>query len=182
MLGSNVINGVFRPMQDWLLLAPEKQAEKVGGLHVPDAAQEFGQCPVRAAGPDSGLKVGDVVWMQRFVEGEFKFVLNGEPVYAIRGRHVNVALDKKGALRAVGDRILVKRLETKERKVGDIYIPESAAEVTQECEVVSVGPKGSKNLEVGQRVMIARYSGAEVRHPSGKFTVVNENDVIGALG
>lgn len=182
MLGSNVINGVFRPVQDWLLLAPEKQKQKAGEVVVPDAAQEFGRCPVRAAGPDSGLKVGDVVWMQRFVEGEFKFVLNGEPVYAIHGKHVNVALDKKGRLVAVGDRILVKRLESKERQVGAIWIPQTAAEVTQECEVVSVGPKGSKTIKAGDRVMIARYSGAEVRHPSGKFTVVNENDVIGALG
>lgn len=181
MLGSNVIKGVFRPTQDWLLLAPQKQTAPRGGIHIPDSAQEFGPCPIRAAGPDCGLKVKDVVWIQRFVEGEFKFLLNGEAVYAIRERHVNVVVDKK-RLRAVGDRLLVKRLETAERKVGEIFIPNSAAERTQECEVVSVGPKGSKFIKAGARVMIARYSGAEVRHSSGKFTIVNENDVIGELG
>jgi chaperonin GroES len=180
MLGSNVIEGVFRPMQDWLLLAPQKQADTRDGIHIPDSAQEFGPCPVRAAGPDCGLKVGDVVWIQRFVEGEFKFVLNGESVYAIREKHVNV-VDKDGGLVAAGDRILVKRLETPERKIGKLYIPQTAAETTQECEVVSVGPKGSKGLKGGERVMISRYTGAEVRHPSGKFTVLNENDVIGVL-
>lgn len=110
MFHSHEIKGDFRPIQDWVILAPEKpKAAKKGEIVRPDiAAREYGPCRVVAVGPGfrayrdgvygplfpSELKPGMRVWIQRFVEGELKFRLNGEEVYAIRERHLNLVVDE----------------------------------------------------------------------------------------
>ena len=63
MFHSQNIVGEFKPTQDWLILAPEKEPEIAGGIYIPDNRRGFGRCPVVAAGPASGLKPGDVVIM-----------------------------------------------------------------------------------------------------------------------
>lgn len=93
MFHSLQIKGKFTPLQDWLIVAPEKIPERTsGGVLLPQNARDFGRCPVIAAGPRCELKPGAVLWIERFVEGEFKFTLNGQSVYAIRERHANVVL------------------------------------------------------------------------------------------
>ncbi len=109
MLRSN-IRGTFRAIQDWIILKPikPKKRERVeNGVLIPDRIEDYGPCLVVAAGPGfrhcskdgvygplqpTELKEGDTVWIQKFVEGEMKFALNGEMVYAIRERHVNCKL------------------------------------------------------------------------------------------
>ena len=94
MFQSLQIKGTIRPLQDWLILRPLKEPAKTkGGILLPENARDYGRCPVVAAGPKCELKVGDVVFIQKFVEGEFKFELNGVPVYALRERHCNVTID-----------------------------------------------------------------------------------------
>src|SRR6187551_1515982 len=130
----NIECSEFRPLQDWLILAPEKvDGEMKGGIFVPANPHAFGKCQVLAAGPDCSLTLKDTVWMQKFVEGELKFALNGVPCYAIRERRVNVAIKGKG-LKAVGDRVLVKRIDTFKEKQGFLWVPKSAAETSQECD------------------------------------------------
>ena len=191
MFNSHEIKGALAPVQDYLVLRPILEDEKVGGLFRPDNARAYGRCPVVAAGPKCELKKGDVVYIQRFVEGELKFTLNGETVYAIRERHVNVAINEKGPLklRAVGNRILVRRLADQKglEKRGRIWIPEKASEKTQRCEVLSVGGGMDKGeikpfeVKVGTVVLIARYAGTEVRYGDEEYTIINENDVVGTL-
>jgi len=175
-----VICDNFRPLQDWVILAPEKGEEIVEGIHVPDPARQFGRCPVVAVGPDCTLTTKDAVWIQKFVEGELKFSLNGRTVYAIRERHINCATLGEG-LRAVGDRVLVKRIEPGEQIRGGILIPQSAAEKTQECEVVSIGTKGPFTVGAGDTILIGKYSGAEVRRGDQKLTIINESDIVGVI-
>lgn len=88
------IKGTIKPLQDWVVLRPVKEKEKVrGGILLPQNVRDYGRCPVVAVGPRCDLKVGDVVFIQKFVEGEVKFELNGEMVYMSRERHLNCTIE-----------------------------------------------------------------------------------------
>ena len=93
MFANLQLKGTFKPLQDWVILRPIREKKK-GSLYLPDAVHEYGRCPVVAVGPLCSLKVGEVVYIQRFVDGEFKFELNGEMVYGIREKHLNVVIEK----------------------------------------------------------------------------------------
>jgi chaperonin GroES len=186
MFGAQQFTGTLRPMQDWLILRPIKEAKTtLGGIELPDTARQYGRCPVVAAGPDCLLKKRQVVWIQNFVEGEFRFELNGQMVYAIRERHVNCIVHK-GACLPIGDRILIKHIREKEEIRKGIWIPAGVHRERQGVEVVAVGHgKGTGRnriafkLKAGDRVLLNRYAGSEVRFGDEMFTIINENDIIG---
>lgn len=112
MFNTTDIKGAFTPLQDWVILKRVKEevdkTKKVGGILLPDSSYEkqakYGKCLVVAVGKGRTtilgvlipceVKQGDVVMLQGFVEGEYKFRLNGEDVYAIRERHLNVLWDE----------------------------------------------------------------------------------------
>ena len=87
------------------------------------------------------------------------------------------------------DRILVKRIEEKEMVRGGIIIPDTAKEKPQEGEVVAVGPGRMSDdgkrfvMEVkkGDRVLIGKYSGTEVKIDGVEYTILREDDVLGIL-
>ena len=75
-------------------------------------------------------------------------------------------------IRPLYDRIVVKRMEEQETKVGGLYIPDSAKEKPQEGEVVAVG-KGKRledgkmvplDVEKGDRILFGKYSGSDIKH------------------
>lgn len=189
MFHSHELKGPIVPVQDYLILRPIRQDEIVKGILIPDGMQNYGMCPVVAAGPKCQLKKGDIVYIQKFVEGEFKFTLDDVLVYAIRERHVNVAINKKGPvkLKAVGNRILVRRIEEKEERRGLIFIPQMASEKTQRCEILSLGNGMDKGVPipfevtVGSTVLIAKYAGSDVRIDDDHYTIINENDIVATL-
>ena len=86
----------------------------------------------------------------------------------------------------LADRILVKRLEDDNVKKGGIIIPDTAKEKPQQAEVVSVGV-GRLNdagkriaLEVkkGDKVLVGKYSGTEVKIKGEEFVIMREEDVL----
>jgi chaperonin GroES len=87
------------------------------------------------------------------------------------------------------DRILVKRVEQKETKKGGIIIPDTAKEKPMEAEVLAVGEgrvmeDGSiRKLEVkaGDRVLIGKYSGTEIKLEGEDLLILREEDVLGIL-
>ena len=74
-------------------------------------------------------------------------------------------------LKPLGDRIVVKVIEDTEQTQGGIFIPDSAKEKPQKGEVVAVGlgkmnDKGEReplDVEVGQKVLYAKYAGLGFR-------------------
>jgi chaperonin GroES len=92
-------------------------------------------------------------------------------------------------VRPLADRILVRRIEEQESKKGGIIIPDTAKEKPLEAEVVAVGPgrltdEGKRiNLEVkkGDRVLIGKYSGTDVKIDGNEYTIIREDDVLGVL-
>ncbi len=95
----------------------------------------------------------------------------------------------KSKIQPLADRILVKRLDDEEeQKVGGITIPDTAKEKPQEAEVVSVGPGRFEDgkrvaLEVkkGDKVLIGKYSGTEVKLDGEEHLILREEDILAVL-
>ena len=72
---------------------------------------------------------------------------------------------------------------------GSIVIPDSAKEKPQEADVISVGP--GKRLEdgklapldvkAGDRILLGKYSGSEIKLDGEEFLIVREDEVLGVL-
>ena len=89
----------------------------------------------------------------------------------------------------LADRLLVKRLEATETSRGGIIIPDTAKEKPQHGEIVAVGP-GRRNdegervkLEVkkGDRILLSKYSGTEVKIDGEDYIIMREDDVLAVL-
>jgi chaperonin GroES len=89
----------------------------------------------------------------------------------------------------LSDRILVRRLEATEEQKGGIIVPDTAKEKPQMGEVIAVGPgrrtEEGKRLVVevkkGQKVLIGKYSGSEVKIDGDEFIILREEDILGIL-
>jgi chaperonin GroES len=89
-------------------------------------------------------------------------------------------------VRPLADRILVKREEASETVRGGIIIPDTAKEKPQEGKVVAVGPgrvdeHGKRvPLEVkkGDRILIGKYAGTEVKIDGNEHIILREDDVL----
>ena len=92
-------------------------------------------------------------------------------------------------VRPLADRILIRRLDEAEEKRGGIIIPDTAKEKPMEAEVVATGPgrldkEGKRvDLEVanGDRVLIGKYSGTEIKVEGDEVKILRETDILGKL-
>ncbi|MDX2109311.1 MAG: co-chaperone GroES [Verrucomicrobiota bacterium] len=93
-------------------------------------------------------------------------------------------------IRPLGDRVLVKAATTGEETKGGIIIPDSAKEKPQEATVIAIGTgKKDENgkalpfeVKVGDRVIISKYGGTEVKLGDEKFQLLREDDILGIIG
>jgi chaperonin GroES len=92
-------------------------------------------------------------------------------------------------IRPLYDRIVVKRVETQEQKIGGLFIPDSAKEKPQEGEVVAVG-KGKRledgkvvplDVQVGDRILFGKYSGSDIKLDNEEYLIMREEEVLGIL-
>jgi len=93
-------------------------------------------------------------------------------------------------IKPLSDRVLVKPLEEKEVVKGGIIIPDSAKEKPQEGEVVALGT-GKRDdegklidftVKVGDKVLISKYGGTEVKVDVESYLIIREDDILGILG
>jgi len=92
-------------------------------------------------------------------------------------------------IRPLHDRIVVKRVEEQETKIGGLFIPDSAKEKPQQGEVVAVGT--GKRLEdgkvvppdvkAGDRILFGKYSGSEITIDGEELLIMREDEVLGVL-
>ncbi len=93
-------------------------------------------------------------------------------------------------VRPLRDRVLVKRVEEQEQKKGGIIIPDTAKEKPQEAEVVAVGggrilDNGSRlepAVKAGDRVLVGKWSGTEVKIDGEEYVIVKEDELLGIVG
>ncbi len=92
-------------------------------------------------------------------------------------------------IRPLHDRVLVRRLEEQEARVGGIIVPDSAKEKPQQAEVLGVG--NGKMLENGERVpvdvkqgdriLFGKYSGSEVKIEGEEYLILREDEILAVL-
>jgi chaperonin GroES len=93
-------------------------------------------------------------------------------------------------IKPLGQRVLVKRIEDDEQKSeGGIYLPDTAKEKPQEAEVIALGigkDDDGKAVEFtvkkGDKVLISKYGGTEVKIDGAECLILNEGDILGILG
>jgi len=93
-------------------------------------------------------------------------------------------------VKPLSDRVLVKPLDEKEVKKGGIIIPDTAKEKPQEGEVVALGTgkldEHGKKIEFtvkkGDRVLISKYGGTEIKIEGDNYLIMREDDILGILG
>jgi chaperonin GroES len=89
----------------------------------------------------------------------------------------------------LGQRVLVKRITDAEEKTqGGIIIPDAHKEKPQEALVVALGigkDEDGKDLtftvKAGDKVLISKYGGTEVKLNGEEHLILNENDILGIL-
>lgn len=91
--------------------------------------------------------------------------------------------------RPLHDRVVVRRIESEEKTIGGIIIPDTAKENPQEGEVVAVGP-GARNeqgelvpleLKAGDHVLFGKWSGTEVKIDGEDLLIMKESDILGII-
>ena len=88
------------------------------------------------------------------------------------------------------DRVLVRRLDEGEEKVGGIIIPDTAKEKPQQAEVVAVGSgrileNGSRvplSVKAGDRVLLGKWSGTDVKIDGTEYLIIKEDEILGIEG
>ncbi len=92
-------------------------------------------------------------------------------------------------VRPLHDRVLIRRIEETEQKVGGIIIPDSAKEKPLQAEVIAVGSgrmldtgkKVALTLKPGDKVLIGKWSGTEVKIDDEELLILKEDEVLGVL-
>lgn len=93
-------------------------------------------------------------------------------------------------IRPLHDRVLVKRVETQEQVRGGIIIPDTAKEKPQEAEVIAVGPgkvgddgkRAPMDVAVGDRILIGKYSGSEIKLDENDYVILREDEILAVIG
>ncbi len=88
-------------------------------------------------------------------------------------------------LKPLFDKVVLKKVEAEETTKVGIILTGSAKEKPDMSEVVAVGPGGVVDgkevkmvLSVGDRVIVGKYSGTEVKLDGEEYTVVSQSDIL----
>lgn len=92
-------------------------------------------------------------------------------------------------IRPLYDRILARRLDEQDKTSGGLFIPDSAKEKPLEAVVIAVGSgklldNGTLQpiaVKAGDKVLIAKYSGSDVKLVGKDHIIVREDDILGVL-
>ncbi len=92
-------------------------------------------------------------------------------------------------VKPLGGRVLIKRCEPAEEVKGGIIIPDSAKEKPLEGMVIALGTgkieDGKKvdfNVSVGDKVLIGKYAGTEVKIDDETYVLVSEDEILAIIG
>jgi chaperonin GroES len=104
------------------------------------------------------------------------------------GSSVATKNDASVKIGPLADRVLVRSLEEAGLTRGGLFIPDSAKEKPQQGEILAVGPgrfddgkRVPMDVQVGDRVLFGKYSGAEVVIDGESLLILRETDVLAVL-
>jgi chaperonin GroES len=90
-------------------------------------------------------------------------------------------------LQPMGDRLVVKPMQSEEKTKSGIYLPDTAKEKPQEGKVIAVGPgrmtddgktRITPDVEVGDIVLYTKYGGSEIKLDGEEFIIMREGDIL----
>ena len=97
---------------------------------------------------------------------------------------------KNAAVRPLGDRVLIQRVEAEEKTAGGILLPESAKEKPKEGIIMAIGDgktldngdKSTFSVSKGDRVLFTSYAGTDVKYDGEEFIIMREDDILAIVG
>ncbi len=91
-------------------------------------------------------------------------------------------------IKPLGDRVVIKMLESEETTKSGIVLPGSAKEKPQVAEIVAVGPGAvvdgkeiKMEVKVGDKVLISKYAGTEVKFDGQELTILKQSDILAVV-
>lgn len=91
-------------------------------------------------------------------------------------------------IKPLADRVLIKQVEAEETTKSGIILTASAQEKPQVAEIVAVGPGGmvdgnevTMHVQPGDKVIISKYSGTEVKLDGVEYTIVKQDDILAVV-
>ena len=88
-------------------------------------------------------------------------------------------------IRPLADRVVIKMTEAEETTKGGIILTSSAQEKPQVAEIVAVGPGGMVDgekvvmeVKVGDKVLISKYAGTEVKVDGVEYTILRQSELL----
>ena len=92
-------------------------------------------------------------------------------------------------VRPLHDRLIVRRLEEGEQKVGGIIIPDTAKEKPQQGKVIAAGAgkvrddgkRQPPDVKAGDLILFGKYSGQEIKLDGEEYLIMKEDEVLGVI-
>lgn len=91
-------------------------------------------------------------------------------------------------IRPLGDRVVIKMMESQETTKSGIVLPGSAKEKPQMAEVLAVGPGGvvdgkevKMEVKIGDKIIYSKYAGTEVKLDDTDYIIVRQSDILAVV-
>ncbi len=88
-------------------------------------------------------------------------------------------------IKPLADRVVIKMLEAEETTKSGIILTSAAQEKPQVAEVIAVGPGGVVDgkdivmeVNVGDKVLISKYAGTQVKVEDEEYTILRQSDIL----
>ena len=91
-------------------------------------------------------------------------------------------------LKPLADRVIIKMVEAEETTKSGIILTGSAKEKPEVAEIIAVGPGGVidgkevvMTVKPGDKVIIGKYAGTEVKLDGEEYTIVRQGDILAVV-
>lgn len=91
-------------------------------------------------------------------------------------------------IKPLADRVVIKMVEAEETTKSGIILAGAAKEKPQIAEIVAVGPGGivdgkevKMELKVGDKVLVSKYAGTEVKVDGVEYSILRQSDVLAVV-
>ena len=91
-------------------------------------------------------------------------------------------------IKPLSDRVAIKKLEAEEKTKGGIILASAAKEKPQVAEIIAVGPgevvdgeRVPMDVKVGDKVILGKYAGTEVKLDGEEYILVRQSDILAVV-
>ena len=91
-------------------------------------------------------------------------------------------------IRPLADRVVIKAVEAEETTKSGIILTAAAQEKPSVAEIVAVGPGGVVDgnevkmfVKVGEKVLISKYAGTDVKVDGVEYSIVKQDDILAVV-